>query len=253
MMESYSASTKSESQLAPTSVNTRVTSNRSRLSPWLTPVAYFLGHKIVLPMFFGDIQIIGQENIPHTGPVIIAPTHRSRWDSLLLPYATGRCVTGRDMRFMVTSNECKGIQGWFVSRLGGFPVDPQRPAIATLRHTVELMKRGEMLVIYPEGGIFRDGKVHPLKSGVTRLALTSESMHPGLEIKILPVGINYSQPFPNWGTDVIINIGEPIRVKDHINGGLKKDSQFLSKYLTHQLQRLSYPPESEISSLMMSA
>lgn len=255
MMEIYTASTKSQSQFTNTpgnttyvnrSVNTEVVASRSKVSSWLSPLVYYLGRKLVLPSFFGKINITGQENIPTSGPIILAPTHRSRWDSLLLPYAVGRYVTGRDMRFMVTSSECKGLQGWFVKRMGGFPVDPQRPAIATLRHTVELMVQREMLVIYPEGGIFRDGKIHPLKSGVTRLALMAESIHPGLEIKIIPVGINYSQPYPNWGTDVNIHIGEPIKVIDHLNGSLKKDATNLTAYLTNKLQELSYT-ESEIN------
>jgi 1-acyl-sn-glycerol-3-phosphate acyltransferase len=131
--------------------------------------------------------------------------------------------------------------------MGGFPVDTQRPAIATLRHTVELMLQGEMLVIFPEGGIFRDGKLHPLKSGVARLALTAESIHPGLEIKIIPVGINYSQAYPNWGTDVNIHIGEPLQVADYINGCLKQNAKHLTADLANQLQQLSHQ-ESEIKS-----
>ncbi|TAE56780.1 MAG: 1-acyl-sn-glycerol-3-phosphate acyltransferase [Nostocales cyanobacterium] len=247
MIEIYTSSRKSQSQFSHTSVespvntpiHTQVASNTSKVSSWLSPVVYYLGRKIVLPGFFGEINITGQDNIPQTGPILLAPTHRSRWDSLLLPYAAGRYVTGRDMRFMVTSSECKGLQGWFVRQMGGFPVNTQRPAIATLRHTVELMVQGEMLVIYPEGGIYRDGKVHPLKSGVARLALMAESLHPGLNIKIIPVGINYSQPYPNWGTDVNLHIGEAIKVKDYIHGSLKKEAQNLTANLTKQLQELS--------------
>ena len=173
MSKLSSASTNFHSQTINTPVNSLIAQSTSRVSPWLVPVAYFLGRCIVLPSFFRHIKVKGHENIPKSGPVIFAPTHRSRWDSLVLPYATGRHVTGRDMRFMVTSNECQGLQGWFVLRMGGFPVNITRPAIATLRHTVELIQRGEMLVIYPEGGIHRDGQVHPLKPGIARLA-TSE-------------------------------------------------------------------------------
>jgi 1-acyl-sn-glycerol-3-phosphate acyltransferase len=240
MMEIYSASTTSQPQLKNTPVNHQVVSSNSRVSPWLTPLAYCLGRNVVLPLFFGQINITGQENIPKDGPIILAPTHRSRWDSLLLPYATGRHVTGRDMRFMTTNTECQGIQGWFVLRMGGFPVDIQRPAIATLRHAVELMAEGEILVIYPEGGIYRDGKVHTLKPGIARLALTAESNHPGLEVKILPVGINYSQAYPNWGTDVNIHIGEAIKVTNYINGCLKRNAKRLTADLTNQLQQLSH-------------
>lgn len=241
-MELYSASTTAQSQIT----NQLVASSTSKVSPWLTPLAYFLGRNFVLPLFFGEINITGQKNLAANSPIILAPTHRSRWDSLLLPYAAGRCVTGRDMRFMVTSSECQGIQGWFVRRMGGFPVDTQRPAIATLRHAVELITQGEMLVIYPEGGIYRDGKVHTLKPGISRLALTAESTHPGLDVKIIPISINYSQPYPNWGTDVNINIGEPIQVADYANGCLKRNAKRLTADLTNKLQQVNHQ-ESEIT------
>ncbi len=240
MIKSDSASTTRHSLTTNKPVNPLVAQSTSQVSPWLTPFAYLLGRYIVLPSFFGHIKVTGQENIPTSGPVILAPTHRSRWDSLILPYSAGRCVTGRDMRFMVTSNECQGLQGWFVLRMGGFPVNIQRPAIATLRHTVELMQQGEMLVIYPEGGIHRDGQLHPLKPGIARLAVSAESSYPGLGIKVIPVGIQYSQPYPNWGTDVNIHIGEAIKATDYMNGSLKLEAKRLTADLTHKLKQLSH-------------
>jgi 1-acyl-sn-glycerol-3-phosphate acyltransferase len=211
----------------------------SRVCPWFSPLAYFLGQNLVLPLFFRQISITGQENIPTTGPVILAPTHRSRWDALLIPYAAGRCVTGRDLRFMVTMNECKGVQGWFVKRMGGFPVNPQRPSITTLRHGVDLLQRQEPVVIFPEGGIFRDRQVHPLKAGIARLALTAESSHPGLGVKIVPIGINYNQAYPQWGADASVNIGTAISVADYVNGCVKQDAKNLTQDLSKALQKLS--------------
>ena len=173
MMELHSTSTGVQSTTKNPQFASVTNESNGRVYPWLVSLAYFWGSRFVIPTYFGQIQIIGRENIPPTGPVILAPTHRARWDSLLLPYAVGRLVTGRDMRFMVTSSECQGIQGWFILRMGGFPVDVNRPAIATLRHAIQLMQQGEMLVIYPEGEFHRDGKVYPLKLGVARLALFS--------------------------------------------------------------------------------
>ncbi|MBW4632143.1 MAG: 1-acyl-sn-glycerol-3-phosphate acyltransferase [Iphinoe sp. HA4291-MV1] len=229
-----------------TSDNTKVAHiTTSQISPWLSPLVYFLGGHFLMPFFFGRIRVTGQENIPKTGPVILAPTHRARWDSLLIPYATGRCVTGRDLRFMVTITECQGLQGWFVRRLGGFSVDPKHPSIKTLRHSVELLEHGEMLVIYPEGGIFRDRKVHSLKPGIARLALSAESSHPKLDIKIIPISINYSQPYPTWGTDVSIHIGSPLEVANYARGSLKQNAKRLTGDLAIALKKLSHQ-ESEV-------
>lgn len=228
-----------------------VQNNLSRInynvSPWLSTIAYILGRNFLLPLFFRQVRITGKENLPSTGPIILAPTHRARWDSLLLPFAAGRCVTGRDLRFMVTMNECQGLQGWFVRKMGGFPVDTRRPSIASLRYSIELLLEGEILVIYPEGDIFRDGLIHPLKPGISRLALTAESSNPGLGIKILPIAINYSQPYPSWGDDASINIGKPIQVKDFIGDCIKKDAKRLTSKLLSRLQQLD-ERESEINS-----
>ena len=57
---------------------------QSQLSPWLAPLAYKIGENLLLPNFFKTIRIVGQENIPTSGPVVFAPTHRSRWDALLV-------------------------------------------------------------------------------------------------------------------------------------------------------------------------
>ncbi|MEL4896493.1 lysophospholipid acyltransferase family protein [Crocosphaera sp. Alani8] len=209
---------------------------KSRISPWLINVAYPLGSKIVLPLYFGPLVINGQENVPKTGPVLLAPTHRSRWDALIIPYAVGRIVSGRDVRFMVTSSEMTGIQGWFIRRMGGFPVDVKRPGASSLEHSVEVLKQGEMLVIFPEGGIFRDREVHPLKRGVARIALEVEAQQPGCEMKILPVAIEYSQPFPSWGTSVTVNIGSPLHAASYDIASLKSSSKKLTQDLESHLK-----------------
>ncbi|MBW4616192.1 MAG: 1-acyl-sn-glycerol-3-phosphate acyltransferase [Desmonostoc vinosum HA7617-LM4] len=245
-MEFHSSDNTSQHTPAIIPVNPQVASTTSRVSSWLSPIAYLLGRHCLLPLFFGRITITGQKNIPTTGPIIFAPTHRARWDALLIPYAVADCMSAKDLRFMVTQTECQGLQGWFVRRLGGFPVDTQRPSIGTLRHGVELLQEEKALVIFPEGGIYRDSKVHQLKSGIARLALSAESSQPGLGVKIIPIGINYSQPYPNWGTDVSVHIGKPIAVADYTSGSVKQNAKHLTDDLAKALQKLSYE-ESEIT------
>ena len=221
-----------------TPVDTKVAPTTSRVSPWVASLVYPLARYLVMPLFFGRIQVTGQENLPTTGPVILAPTHRARWDALLVPYATGRGVTDRDLRFMVSLDEVKGLQGWFIRRLGGFAVDTKHPNIATLRHGVELLKAGEMLVIFPEGNIFRNGEVQPLKPGLARLAFCAESNHPGLDVKIVPINIHYSQPVPHWGCDVTIHIGSPLRAADYSTGAIKQSAKQLTTTLETALKKL---------------
>lgn len=229
----------SPSEKIETTSITQVAPYTSRVSPWLAPLVYFLGRYIVFPFYFGKIEVTGQENLPTSGPVILAPTHRSYWDALLVAHATGRGVTGRDPRFMVSVDHCKGIKGWFIRRLGGFPVDTKRPAVTTLRHGVEILQQGEMLVIFPEGDIYREGYVHPLKPGIGRLALSAELSQPELEVKIIPIGISYDQTYLQRGCNGNLRIGSPLVVKHYSTGSIKQDAKNLTQDLELALKQLT--------------
>ena len=214
----------------------------SRISPWLAPLVYSLGTYVVLPTFFGNIEITGQENIPTENPVIVAPTHRSRWDALLVPYAVGKLVSGRYTRFMVSANEVTGLQGWFIRRLGGFPVDTDKPGASSLRHSVKLLKNDEMLVIFPEGNIFRDRQIHSLKRGVARIALDVVA-EKKTAVNILPVSLRYNVPYPSWGAKVKIDIGVPLNAAQFLEDSVRQASVKLTQTLEESLKQLHESPQ----------
>ncbi|MEM6255957.1 MAG: lysophospholipid acyltransferase family protein [Cyanobacteria bacterium P01_D01_bin.156] len=219
---------------------------QSKLSPWLAPLAYRVGENLLLPNFFKTIRIIGQENIPTTGPVVFAPTHRSRWDALLVGLV-GHQATDRYLRFMVTADECVGLQGWAIKRLGGFPVDVRRPAIATLRHGVQLLQNQQTLVIFPEGDIFRQKQVQRLKPGLARLALQAEQSTPNLGVKILPIYLDYDNPRPNLGSSVEVRIGQPLEANSYLaSGSPKQQAMELTTDLKHALDCLETPAKTPI-------
>ena len=49
----------------------------------------------------------------------------------------------------------RGLQGWFLQRLGCFPVDQGRPSMTTLRLAIDLLADGQQVVMFPEGRIQR--------------------------------------------------------------------------------------------------
>ncbi|MEL6939518.1 MAG: lysophospholipid acyltransferase family protein [Cyanobacteria bacterium J06598_1] len=208
----------------------------SRVSPWLAPLMYGLGEHIILPAYFSKIEIVGEENIPTQGPVVLAPTHQSRWDPLLVGLL-GKKVD-RYLRFMVTADECLGVQGWFIRRLGGFPVHVRKPSVKSLRHGVELLQGQEMLVIYPEGDIYQDG-IHPLKPGLARIALRAERSRPNLNVKIVPISLEYSELCPKWRGTVTARVGKPISVADYKAGSRKEQSKQLTAVLQSKLHMLA--------------
>ena len=211
----------------------------SRISPWVSRFLYYLGSYFIIPTFFGEIEITGQENIPQDNPVIVAPTHRSRWDAFIVPYSIGRLVSGRDLRFMVSANEVKGLQGWFIRRMGCFPVDTQRPKATSVIHSLELLQDDDMVVIFPEGGIFRDDKIHKLKRGAAFIALQFQLEQYHKEVKILPIVIRYSQPYPSWRTRVSVNIGVSLKASDYLEKSFRSSSQKLTQALQTKLQEIA--------------
>jgi 1-acyl-sn-glycerol-3-phosphate acyltransferase len=214
-----------------------IASAQSRCSPVLTPLAYALGRHLVVPGYFGPITITGQHHLPAAGPVILAPTHRARWDSILLPFASGRHVTGRDLRFMVTADEVRGVQGWFIRRLGGFAVNVRRPTVASLRYGIDLLLAGEMLVIYPEGGIRRNDRIHPLKPGLARLAVQAQAANPAQAVQVIPVDIAYGEAFPRWRCPVKLQIGSPLSVHDYLDSPASAETlKAVAQQLTQDLQ-----------------
>ncbi len=218
----------------------------SHCSPWLTPLVYRLGRYGVLPAYFGTITITGRQHLPSDGPLILAPTHRSRWDPILLSLAVGRLATGRDLRFMVSADEVRGIQGWFIRHLGGFPVDTRRPSVASLRHCVDLLCQEQALVIFPEGNIFRDGAVHPLRPGLARLALQAAQTCRLGTVRVVPVSLTYSHPQVRWGTQVKITIGAPLAIAPYLpptptGDTLKQAAQTLTADLTEAIRHLTDP------------
>jgi 1-acyl-sn-glycerol-3-phosphate acyltransferase len=230
------------SPLTKTSTDLQLQSSQqvqSRVSPWLSKIIYPLGQYIVLPGFFREIEVIGKEHIPYTGAVILAPTHKNRWDALLISYALGPYITGRSSRIMTTTDQMRGIQGWFLRRLGCFEIDTNKPGIATIRHSVELLHQGEMLTIFPEGNLFYDDTLHPLKKGLARIAMQTVSLKPDSDLKIIPISLNYEHPVPKFRDRVSIELGQPLQVQDYQQFSSKTGAEKLHQDLTRSLEELT--------------
>ncbi len=166
---------------------------------------------IALRNFFRRKIVLGQENLPLLGPVVLAPTHRSRWDALMLTMAAGRRVTNRDSRFMVTLSEMKGLQGWFLDRLGCFPIDKRKPSLTALRYSIDLLIAGQQLVLFPEGKINRKRKsVLKIEKGLVRLSQLA--LTKGIDVTVIPIGLGYSEVIPRPFTDAAICFAEPIKI-----------------------------------------
>ena len=196
------------------------------INPFLGFLAMFVTQDIVIKVFFSEIKIKKQcFSIPRNSSIILAPTHRSRWDGLILTKAMGRRVTGKDCRFMVTKSEMKGIQGWFLKRLGCFSIDQLSPSLSVLRYAVNLIINKNQVVVFPEGKINKYGKKLILKEGLYRLALMAAKKTNS--IFIIPIGIAYSQVSPKIRGKVCLSFGDPLLVNKNPNLSIKDFNEIL--------------------------
>ena len=188
----------------------------------------FVTQDIILKIFFKETKIIKSSfSLSNNGSVILAPTHRSRWDGLILTMAMGRRVTKKDCRFMVTNSEMKGIQGWFLKRLGCFSINQLSPSFSILRYAVKLIVEKRQLVVFPEGRINKYGKKIALKEGLFRLARLATKKTSS--ITIIPIGIAYSEVNPKFRSKVSLCFGEPLVINEHIDLSINEFNKTLHK------------------------
>ena len=184
------------------------------INPFLGNVAMFVTQDFLLKYFFRKKTIFYNNlSIPKNCSIILAPTHRSRWDGLILTMAVGRRVTKKDCHFMVTNSEMRGIQGWFLKRLGCFSINQISPSLSVLRYAVNLIASKRQLVVFPEGRINKYGKKIPLKQGLYRLARLAAKKTQS--VIILPIGIAYSNVPPIFMSKVSLCFGEPLKIEDN--------------------------------------
>ena len=199
-----------------------------KINPALGFLAMFVTQDIVLKLFFSKKKIINNGfSIPINSSVILAPTHRSRWDGLVLTMAMGRRVTKKDCRFMVTKSEMRGIQGWFLKRLGCFSINQLSPSLSALRYSIDLIENGQQLVVFPEGKINRYGKKLVLKQGLYRLARLATKKT--ASIIIIPIGIAYSKAIPKFRSEFCLSFGKPIVMNDYLKFSIKEFNKFLNE------------------------
>jgi 1-acyl-sn-glycerol-3-phosphate acyltransferase len=185
-------------------------------------VLYDALHSVVPPLVKLVLRprVEGLENVPATGPVILASNHLSFADSVVIPVVVPRKVV-----FLAKSDyfEGTGVKGavsraWFTG-LGMLPVDREdtQAAINSLGTAQEVLARGEAFGIYPEGTRSRDGRLYRGRTGVAHLALTAG-------VPVVPVGLQGTQNLQPIGARwprparVTVRFGTPLDFSDRYAG-----------------------------------
>jgi 1-acyl-sn-glycerol-3-phosphate acyltransferase len=153
---------------------------------------YAVVRGIVSPLFrtYFRMHVSGAEHVPAEGAAIVAPNHKSFWDSFFI----GVC-TRRHLRFMAKTELIEARYGRLLVRLGAFPVRRGTADDDALETARTVLRQGGLLALFPEGTRIRDPDElgHP-KRGAGRLALEEGA-------PIVPAAITGSEtlfigPFP---------------------------------------------------------
>lgn len=127
----------------------------------------------------------GLENVPKSGPFIVAPNHLSFFDSVIVQALTPRPVSFFAKAEYFTGKGVKGkLMKTFFESVNSIPVErgEQAASVQALKTLLDILDRNEGVGIYPEGTRSRDGLLYRGRTGVGWLALTTGA-------PVVPVGI----------------------------------------------------------------
>ena len=140
---------------------------------------------VAIPLIF-RLDDQGFDKIPKGETVIVGPTHQSFFDALIASR-----VPEEPHGSMSDVNQFKGTLGQLLADYGSFPVDRwgeyEGDFPHPVDHAVEILNDGSNFIFYPEGRIYDDETVYPLKTGIGRISMNSSVDY------ALPVAQHYSK------------------------------------------------------------
>ncbi len=146
------------------------------------------------------IEHRGMENIPREGPLLIVSNHNTYFDPFWVSVLLYRSV-----RFMAWDKIFRiPLAGGLFRWLGAFPVSLENPESSAVKTSLKVLRRGEALMIFPEGGRSPEKSPRPFKEGAAHLALKTGAT-------ILPVAIHGGERV--WGPKMPIPLPRKVRVE----------------------------------------
>ena len=132
-------------------------------------------------------RVTGDEHIPADGPAVLVANHVSFVDAVLLMAASPRPI-----RFIMDHRIFKvPVLGWIFRLAKAIPIASQKDDPAAYQRAfdeaAQVLREGDLLGIFPEGGITRDGQLQPFKGGVMKIL--EQAAADGLQVPVVPMAL----------------------------------------------------------------
>ncbi|TDE27686.1 lysophospholipid acyltransferase family protein [Actinomadura sp. 6K520] len=188
-------------------------------------------------------RVVGGDNVPSYGPLIVASNHLSFIDSFIIPLAVPRPVTYiAKADYFEGGGLKKRFVRWFLTNLGHVPVrrGARRAAMGALEQGAEVLENAGAFAIYPEGTRSPDGRLYRGRTGVGWLALeTGARVLPvaleGTE-KIQPLGASMPRVF---GPRPTVRIGPPMDFSHYRDLPPAKARRAIADEIIETIQKMS--------------
>ena len=187
----------------------------------------------------GLFRVVGLENIPRTGPLIVCPNHSATLDPPLVP-----AYVPRDDTWSMAKSEYfrSALLRWLFRSYHAFPVVRHTADRAALKKSFDLLKAGEVLIIYPEGTRIESGLLAKPEPGAGFIAQKAGC-------PVVPVGLTGTREcFPKgarWPrrTHVSITFGKPFVLATRRADGTKVTHQEASEAIMVAIAELLPPAQ----------
>ena len=141
----------------------------------------------VASRFVYRFKVQGDEHIPATGAAILACNHVSFVDAVLLMAASPRPIY-----FLMDHRIFRvPLLGWLFRLAKAIPVAPQKEDPATyeaaFERAAQVLREGDLLAIFPEGGITRDGQLQEFRGGIMKIVERAQA--DGLQVPVVPMAL----------------------------------------------------------------
>jgi 1-acyl-sn-glycerol-3-phosphate acyltransferase len=141
----------------------------------------------VASRFVYRFKVHGDEHIPATGAAILACNHVSFVDAVLLMAASPRPIY-----FLMDHRIFRvPLLGWLFRLAKAIPVAPQKEDPATyeaaFERAAQVLREGDLLAIFPEGGITRDGQLQEFRGGIMKIIERAQA--DGLQVPVVPMAL----------------------------------------------------------------